>query len=83
MDILKYIFEYPKISWLLDIHSSIFGYPKMNNGYPKIHPDFWISINQFLDIQKAVEYWISIIRFMDIQTWIMDILKYTPIIGYP
>ena len=39
--------------------------------------------NQFLDIQKALEYWISIIRFMDIQTWIMDILKYTPIIGYP
>ena len=83
MDILKYIFGYPKNSWLLDIHSSIFGYPKMNNGYPKIHPDFWISINQFLDIQKAVEYWISIIRFMDIQTWIMNIRKYTPIIGYP
>ena len=40
----------------------------MNNGYPKIHPDFWISINQFLDIQKALEYWISIIRFMDIVT---------------
>ena len=39
----------------------------MNNGYPKIHPDFWISINQFLDIQKSVEYWISIILFLDIQ----------------
>ena len=39
----------------------------MNNGYPKIQPDFWIAINQFLDIQKALEYWISIIRFMDIQ----------------
>ena len=33
----------------------------MNNEHPKIHPDFWISINQFLDIQKSVEYWISII----------------------
>ena len=33
MDILKYIF-----------------------GYPKTHPDFWISINQILDIQKSVEY---------------------------
>ena len=76
MDILKY-------SWLLDIHSSIFGYPKMNNGYPKMHPDFWISINKFLDIQNAVEYWISIIRFMNIQTRIMDNLKYTPIIEYP
>ena len=39
----------------------------MNNGYPKIHSDFWISINQLLDIQKAVEYWISIILFLDIQ----------------
>ena len=37
----------------------------MNYGYPKIQPDFWLSINQFLDIQKSVEYWISIIRFMD------------------
>ena len=39
----------------------------MNYGYPKIHADFWISINQFLDIQKSVEYWISTIRFLDIQ----------------
>ena len=39
----------------------------MNYGYPKIHLDFWISINQFLDIEKSVEYWISIIRFLDIQ----------------
>ena len=77
MDILKYIFGCSKISWLLDIHNSIFGYPKMNYGYPKIYPDFWISINQFLDIQKSADYWISIIRFMDIQKWIMDILKYT------
>ena len=61
MDILKYIFGYPKISWLLDIHNSIFGYPKMNYGYPKIHPDFWISINQFLDIQKIS--WILDIHF--------------------
>ena len=65
----------------------------MNYGYPKIQPDFWISINQFLDIQKSVEYWVSIILF-----WIMDILKYNsfkvqkntnlnilifPIFGYP
>ena len=69
MDILKYLFL--DIQKLVDYWISIvrfFGYPKMNNGYPKIHPDFWISINQFLDIQKAVEYWISIIRLMDIQT---------------
>ena len=39
----------------------------MNDGYPKIHPDYWISINQFLDIQKSVEYWISIILLLDIQ----------------
>ena len=39
----------------------------MNNGYPKTHPDFWISINKCLDIQKSVEYWISIILFLDIQ----------------
>ena len=39
----------------------------MNYGYPKIHSDYWISINQFLDIQKSVEYWISIILFLDIQ----------------
>ena len=39
----------------------------MTYGYPKIHPDYWISINQFLDIQKSVEYWISIILFLDIQ----------------
>ena len=45
----------------------------MNNGYPKIHPDFWISINQFLDSHKSIfgypniEYWISIILFLDIQ----------------
>ena len=39
----------------------------MNYGYPKIHPDYWISINQCLDIQKSVEYWISIILFLDIQ----------------
>ena len=39
----------------------------MNYGYPKIYPDFWISINQFLDIQNSVEYSISIIRFSDIQ----------------
>ena len=50
----------------------------MNYGYPKIHPDYWISINQFLDIQKSVEYWISIILFLDIQKsveyWISIIL---------
>ena len=88
--ILKYIFGYLKISWLLDIHNSIFGYPKLNYGYPKIHSDFWISINLFLDIQKSVEYWISIILIMDIQKLIMDILN-TPqffdtnksIFGYP
>ena len=39
----------------------------MNDGYPKIHPDYWIAINQFLDIQKSVEYWISIILFLDVQ----------------
>ena len=39
----------------------------MNYGYPKIHPDYWLSINQFLDIQKSVEYWISIILFLNIQ----------------
>ena len=39
----------------------------MNYGYPKIHTDYWISINQFLDIQKSVEYWISIILLLDIQ----------------
>ena len=39
----------------------------MNYGYPKIHPDYWISKNQFMDIQKSVEYWISIILFLDIQ----------------
>ena len=54
----------------------------MNYGYPKKHPDFWISINQILDIQNSVEYWIYVIRFMDIQKRIMDILKYTPIFGY-
>ena len=80
MDILKYIFGYPKISWILDIHNLIIENPKMNYGYPKLHPIFLISINQFLDIQKSVEYWISIIQFMDIQKWIMDILKYTLII---
>ena len=32
-----------------------------------MHPDFRMSINQFLDIQKSAEYWISIIRFLDIQ----------------
>ena len=41
----------------------------MNYGYPKIHSDYWISINQFWDIQKPVEYWISIILFLDIQKW--------------
>ena len=39
----------------------------MTYRYPKIHPDYWISINQFLDIQKSVEYWISIILILDIQ----------------
>ena len=34
-----------KISWILDIHNSIFGYPKMY---------FMTSINQFLDIQKWI-----------------------------
>ena len=66
----------------------------MNYGYPKIHPGFWISINQFLDIQKSVEYWISIIRFSDIQKSnygrFLDIQKSNygypkihPILGYP
>ena len=48
----------------------------MNYGYPKIHPDYWLSINQFLDIQKSVEYWISIILFWISKNRIMDILKY-------
>ena len=52
---------------MLDINNSIYGYPNMNYGYPKIHPDYWISINQFLDIQKSAEYEISIILFLDIQ----------------
>ena len=65
MDILKHIFGSADY-WISIVR--FFGYPKMNNGYPKIQPDFWIAINQFLDIQKAVEYWISIIQFMDIQT---------------
>ena len=39
----------------------------MNYGYPKIHPDYWISINQYLDTKKLVEYWISIILLLDIQ----------------
>ena len=65
----------------MDIHNSIYGYPKMNYGYPKIHPDFWISINQFLDIQKSVEYWISIIRFLDIQKCILGYPKMN--YGYP
>ena len=91
IDILKYIFGYPKISWLLYIHNSIFRYPKMNYEYPKIYPNFLISINQFLDIQKSVEYWMSIIQsveywmsiiqLMDIQNWIMDIQKSN--YGYP
>ena len=38
----------------------------MNYGCPKIQPDYWISMNQFLDIQKSVEYWISIILLLDI-----------------
>ena len=67
MDFLKYTFGCPKISWLLDIHSSIFGYPKMNNGYPKMHPDFWISINQFFGHPKS--------------SWILDINN--SIYGYP
>ena len=83
MDILKYIFGYPKICCILDINNSIFGYPKMNYGYPKINTDFWISKYQFLDNQKSVEYWISIIRYINIQKWITDILKYTPIFENP
>ena len=46
----------------------------MNYGYPKIQPDFWVSINQFLDVKKLVEYLISIIRFLDIKKCIL---------GYP
>ena len=38
----KFIFGYPNISWLSDIHNSIFGHPKMNNGYPKIHPIYTV-----------------------------------------
>ena len=79
----KFIFGYPKLSWLLDIHNSIIGYPKMNYGYPKIHPDFWISINQFLDIQKSVEYWVFIIWFLDIQKSNYRYPKIHPILGYP
>ena len=41
----------------LDIHNSIYGYPKI---------DFRISINQFLDILKSAEYSISIFRLWDI-----------------
>ena len=48
----------------------------MNYGYPKLHPDYWISINQFLDIQNSVEYWISIILFLISKNRIMDVLRY-------
>ena len=67
MDILKYMFGYQKISWLLDIHSSIFGYPKMNNGYPKMHPEF-------LDIHKSIFGYPK-------SSWILDINN--SIYGYP
>ena len=40
----------------------------MNYGYPKIHPDYWLSINQFLDILNSA-------GFLDIQKWIIDIQK--------
>ena len=88
MDILKYIFGYPKISWILDIHNSIFWYPKMNYGYPKIHPDFWISIiilwyPKFIFGDPKIELWISKNRIMDIlnSAWFLDIQKW--IFGYP
>ena len=58
----------------LDIHNSFLDIQKSIYEYPKIH--FWIS-------KKSVDYWISIIKYLDIQKWIMDILKYTPIFGYP
>ena len=64
----------------------------MNCEYPKIHPDFLISINQFLDIQKSVEYWMSIIqsveywmsknRIMDIQKSNYGYPKFSIIFGY-
>ena len=53
------------------------------DGYLKIRPDFWISINQFLDIQKSVEYWISIIRFLDIQKSSYGYPKIHLTLGYP
>ena len=60
---------------IMDIQK-IFDNQKCILGYPQI--DFWISIINFLDIQKYIkihfwiskshaEFWISIIRFLDIQ----------------
>ena len=94
MDILKYIFGYPKINWILDIHKSkitpwfldihksIFGYPKIS----------WI-----LDIHNSIygypkmnygypkiytDFWIhkSIFGCPKI-SWILDI--HSSIFGYP
>ena len=70
LDIQKCILGYPQIDfWISIIHFwiskivflCIFGYPKMNYGYPKIesHAEFWISIIRFLDIQKSVYFRIS------------------------
>ena len=35
---------------ILNIHYTIFGYPKFDIGYPKI--ELWISNSRIMDIQK-------------------------------
>ena len=88
MDIQKSKYGHPKFSRILDIQKWIFGYPKMSYGYPKIELStskiqhdldiqkcifmyFWISKNE-LSISKN--------RFVDIRKYIFGYPKF---FGYP
>ena len=51
LDIQKLIY-----SLFMDIHKSIYGYPKIHFCISKNHAEFWISIIRFLDIHNSFLY---------------------------
>ena len=68
MDILKYIFRYPKLTWILDIHYIVQFLDIQKSD------DYWISIIWFMDIQKWIMDILNTPPFLDI---------HKSIFGYP
>ena len=65
MDILKYIFGYPKIELQISNIQLIFGYPKIGVYFRITIIHFWISINRIMDFKYS-----TVFGYQKIDLWI-------------